>query len=118
MQMLPRPIILQNVFDLARKPDSVDWSWFRDGVDIHWLYEMVAPGPAAALIRFHPGARVELHQHTGFEHILLLAGSQTDENGDHACGALLIHPPGTRHSIASAEGCVVLAIYEKPVVFI
>jgi hypothetical protein len=31
---------------------------------------------------------------------------------------LLIHAPGTRHSIASAEGCVVLAIYEKPVVFV
>jgi anti-sigma factor ChrR (cupin superfamily) len=118
MHPIPRPIILQNVFDLAQKPESVAWSFFRDGVDIHWLYETVPPGPAAALIRFHPGARVALHQHTGFEHILLLAGSQTDEEGEHARGALLIHPPGTRHSIASAEGCVVLAIYEKPVVFV
>jgi anti-sigma factor ChrR (cupin superfamily) len=118
MDPLPRPIILQNVFALAQKPDSVKWSPFADGVDIHWLYQMAPPGPAAALIRFHPGARVALHQHTGFEHILLLAGSQTDGEGDHARGALLIHAPGTRHSIASAEGCVVLAIYEKPVVFV
>ncbi len=112
-----RPLTLPNIFDLAQKPESIVWSRFRDGVDIHWLYETAPPGPAAALIRFHPGARVELHQHTGFEHILLLAGSQTDENGQHSRGALIIHPPGTRHSIASAEGCVVLAIYEKPVVF-
>ena len=117
MHSLPRPIILQNVLGLAQKPDSVAWLPFREGVGIHWLYETAAPGPAAALLRFHPGARVALHEHAGFEHILVLAGSQTDENGDHATGALLIHPPGTRHSIASAEGCVVLAIYEKPVVF-
>ncbi len=118
MHPLLRPIVLQNVFDLAQNPQTVAWSPFGHGVDIHWLYQAVPPGPAAALIRFHPGAHVALHEHTGFEHILLLAGSQTDENGDYARGALLIHPPGTRHRIASAEGCVVLAIYEKPVLFV
>lgn len=29
----------------------------------------------------------------------------------------MINPPGTRHSIVSEAGCVVLAIYEKPVKF-
>jgi anti-sigma factor ChrR (cupin superfamily) len=118
VQTLYRPIILENVLELAQHPESVSWARFREDVDIHWLYQTDADGPAAALIRFYPGARVALHEHTGFEHILLLAGSQTDDSGEHGRGALLIHPPGTRHEIASAEGCVVLAIYEKPVVFV
>jgi len=73
--------------------------------------------PAAALIRFQPGAKVPLHEHLGFEHILVLAGSQSDENGPLEKGMLMIHPPGTRHRIVSAEGCLVLAIYEKAVAF-
>ena len=118
MQSKPQPIILRDVLELAQHPDRVAWEPFRLGVEIHWLYQTDDQGPAAALIRFQPGARVALHEHTGFEHILVLAGSQSDESGDHAQGALLIHPPGTQHSVASAEGCLVLAIYEKPVTFL
>ena len=35
-----------------------------------------------------------------------------------SAGELLVHSPGTSHSIVSDTGCVVLAIWEKPVVFI
>jgi hypothetical protein len=30
----------------------------------------------------------------------------------------MINPPGTRHSIVSENGCIVLAFYEKPVEFL
>jgi hypothetical protein len=30
-------------------------------------------------------------------------------------GALMIRPPSTRHAIASAEGCIVLAVWQRPV---
>ena len=33
-------------------------------------------------------------------------------------GALRIHPPGTRHWVESDAGCIVLAIYERPVRFL
>jgi len=33
-------------------------------------------------------------------------------------GSLIINPPGTSHSILSENGCIVLAIYEKPVKFL
>ena len=48
----------------------------------------------------------------------MLAGSQTDENGASLAGTLIVNPPGTQHSIVSHTGCVVLAIYEKPVAFL
>jgi anti-sigma factor ChrR (cupin superfamily) len=31
---------------------------------------------------------------------------------------MVINPPGTRHNVRSADGCVVLAIWQQPVKFI
>lgn len=104
--------------DLPGRLDELEWEAFLPGIDRHWLYSVSADGPAAALLRFEPGAAVPLHEHRGYEHIFVLKGSQTDENGTAAVGSLLVHAPGTRHRVASKEGCVVLAIYEKPVKFL
>jgi anti-sigma factor ChrR (cupin superfamily) len=48
----------------------------------------------------------------------VLAGAQRDCNGNATAGTLMINPPGTRHRIQSEAGCIVLAIYEKPVRFL
>ena len=95
--------------------DDLGWHAFRPGVRIHWLYQTSEDGPAAALLRYEPGATVPLHEHVGWEHILVLSGAQSDGAGRYETGSLLISPPGTRHAIASAEGCVVLAIWQRPV---
>ncbi|HTD67593.1 MAG TPA: cupin domain-containing protein [Candidatus Limnocylindria bacterium] len=102
---------------LATRPD-LEWEFFRAGVDRCWLYRATAEGPAAVLIRFQPGGRVPLHEHVGYEHIFVLSGAQQDENGNAEAGTLVVNPPGTRHSVISKDGCVVLVIYEKPVKFI
>ena len=109
---------LEDLFQISEWQDTLPWAPFRDGIDIYRLYGDGTSGPAAALLRFHPGARVPLHEHTGYEHILVLAGSQVDENGSAAAGALIINPPRTQHSVLSETGCIVLAIYEKPVAFL
>jgi anti-sigma factor ChrR (cupin superfamily) len=95
--------------------DDLAWEAFRPGVRAHWLYRTGGDGPEAALLRYEPGAAVPLHEHTGFEHILVLSGSQSDGAARYAAGALLVSPPGTRHAIESDEGCVVLAIWQRPV---
>jgi anti-sigma factor ChrR (cupin superfamily) len=112
------PLIIPDLFAVLRDADKLPWQPFREGIAIHWLYETGDHGPAAALIRFEPGAEVTLHEHPGFEHIIVLSGSQTDQNAHLKCGALMIHPPGTKHSIVSEEGCIVLAIYERRVNFL
>jgi anti-sigma factor ChrR (cupin superfamily) len=109
---------IADLFDIARNPDSIEWLPFRDGVEIHRLYGDGITGPTAALLRFRHEATVPLHQHEGYEHLLILAGSQRDANGVLKAGTLRIHPPGTRHSATSDAGCIVLAIYEKPVRFV
>ena len=103
--------------DLLRRAgwDDLAWSPFRSGVRIHWLYRTDENGPAAALLRYEPGATVPLHEHQGWEHIFILDGAQSDETGDYGAGALLISAPETRHAITSAEGCVALAIWQRPV---
>ena len=108
---------LKNLFQIGENADSISWQPFRDGVDIYRLYGDGTVGPTAALIRFRGEGRVPMHVHLGYEHILVLSGSQRDQNSTAAAGTLMINAPGTRHSIVSESGCIVLAIYEKPVKF-
>lgn len=97
---------------------TLPWEPLFPQVEIHRLYENGPGGPRAALLRFHPGGRVPLHEHVGFEHIVVLEGEQSDDHGTAAKGAVIVNPPGTRHRVLSETGCIVLAIYEKPVKFV
>jgi quercetin dioxygenase-like cupin family protein len=110
-------IKLNDLFNLVARQAEIAWEPFRPGVDLHRIYGDGNSGSSAVLIRFQPGARVPRHEHDGYEHILVLSGSQQDENGVAAAGTLIVNPPGTSHSIFSPRGCIVLAIYEKPVRF-
>jgi anti-sigma factor ChrR (cupin superfamily) len=108
---------LRNLFHIGDHPESVSWQPFRPGVEIHRLYGDGLSGPNAALIRFLEDSKISLHVHEGYEHILVLAGRQTDANGTIEPGTLRVHPPGTKHSVIGEAGCIVLAIYEKSVRF-
>ena len=112
------PIKLDDLFNIATWQDKIAWEPFRNGVDIYHLYGDGIEGPSAALIRYREGAAVPLHLHTGYEHILVLTGSQRDQNGLAPKGTLTVNLPGTQHSLVSEAGCIVLAIYEKPVRFL
>ncbi len=118
MQPLSQPLILNNLLHQIRQPNAFAWEPFRPGVDIYHLYRDSTSGCAAALLRYQPGANVPLHRHDGFEHIVVLSGSQIDHHGEHAAGSVVINPPGTTHSVTSPAGCVVLVIWEKPVVIL
>lgn len=115
----PPPIIeLRNLLRLADHADELPWRPFREGVEIHRLYGDGVSGPSAALLRFRETASIPFHHHDGYEHILVLAGRQKDEHGIVDTGTLRIHPPGTSHHVVGEAGCLVLAIYEKPVRFV
>jgi predicted ChrR family anti-sigma factor len=111
---LSRSLILKDLFNPEKSLEHLVWQPFRPGVEIYQLYGD-GSGAGAALLRYQPGASVPQHSHTGFEHILVLSGAQTDINGKHEVGTLVINPPGTAHTVASESGCIVLAIWEKPI---
>ena len=112
------PIALTGLFDVVKQADQLPWQPFREGVEIYRLYGDGVKGSTAVLLRYQAGSKVPLHEHPGYEHLLILAGSQEDERGSYEAGTLIINPPGTRHRVVSSAGCIVLAIYEKPVRFI
>ena len=113
-----RVIKLNDLFQISGWQHRLPWKPFQKGVEIYRLYDDGESGPLAALLRFQPGGRVPLHEHTGYEHIFVLSGSQVDENSCAETGMLIVNPPGSTHSVLSENGCIVLAIYEKPVKFI
>ncbi len=118
-QTATAPIV---ILDLLKKAEELrqsdNWQPFRPGVTAQWLYKEGNGGPAAVLLRYEPGARVALHEHVGYEHLLVLEGDQFDEDGTYPAGTLVISPPGTKHSPGSQGGCVALLIYEKAVRFV
>ena len=102
---------------LAERADEFAWQPFHEGVEIFRIYGDGISGPSAALIRFREAAVIPAHEHQGYEHIFILAGAQSDQNSRAAQGTFMINPPGTRHRIHGEAGCLVLAIYQRPVRF-
>ncbi len=100
--------------DLAQ--DSSQWRVLRPGVRIFKLFE--ESYLCIALLSYTPGACVPLHVHTGDEHIFVIEGSQSDEHGDYKAGSYVFNPAGSRHSVHSREGCVVLIQWRAPVAFV
>jgi anti-sigma factor ChrR (cupin superfamily) len=115
MQPVVQPIVLENLAGIAEWQDRLSWQPFREGIEIYELYGNRQTGAAAALLRYQPGAAVPIHEHLGFEHIFVLSGSQSDQNGTYTAGTLLISPPQSQHHVNSTSGCIVLAIWEQPI---
>lgn len=113
--LMKQALIFQNILNIQENQDNLPWQPFTDEIDIYRLYGDNKMGAAAALLRYQPGASVALHKHTGYEHIFILSGSQTDDNGEHQAGTLVINPPNSKHSVVSKDGCIVLVIWEKAI---
>jgi anti-sigma factor ChrR (cupin superfamily) len=63
-------------------------------------------GQVTSLVRYEPGARFPVHDHTDGEEILVLSGVFSDQRGDHGPGSYLLSPEGHRHAPGSEPGCV------------
>ena len=53
---------------------------------MHWLLKGGPVEPSVAILNYEPGAGVPRHRHVGLETIVVLEGTQSDENGDYAAG--------------------------------
>lgn len=109
------PLVFRELLQGRFDPEQVSWQPFREGVEIARLYGGEPNQASAALLRYAANAKVPRHIHHGFEHILVLSGSQRDEHGTYTAGTMVVSKPGSAHAISSEEGCVVLAIWERPV---
>jgi anti-sigma factor ChrR (cupin superfamily) len=110
-------LVYKDILQAGTDYQSYPWQPFQQGVDIYRLYGD-GTGAGAALLRYQAGASVPQHRHTGFEHILVLEGTQSDRQATYGVGSLVINLPDTEHSVFSEFGCVVLVIWERPVVIL
>ncbi len=90
----------------------------RIGAEIHRLYstgETGPNGPAAAIVRYLPGALAKPHRHRGYELIYVLSGELETDDGTYGPNSLLVMPPESTHAPRSPRGCLALAVWEQPV---
>jgi hypothetical protein len=118
----PRRIVLRDLFGGFSPLDYGTFGPFRPGIEVLPLYGLNARGdaphpnrPSAALLRYAPGASVPAHRHPGYEHIFVIAGSQSDQHGHYPRGTCLINAPGSGHAVTSPSGCLVLALWNHSV---
>ncbi len=116
------PLVLRDLFGEFAPEKYGDFVPLHPGVEILPLYGIASDGrhdspstPSAAFLRYAPGAHVPRHEHMGFEHIIVLSGSQSDARGNYSQGTCVVNPPGSNHAVISEEGCLVLAIWVRPV---
>lgn len=115
---MAKHLVWKDLLGMDFEDPSLAWQSFRAGVDMLPLYGDTTYGCSCALLRYQPGAEIPRHLHMGTEFLLVLNGSQTDERGHYGAGSFLVNPATSSHQINSAEGCIVLAIWEQPVKFI
>ncbi len=110
---MTRPLVFRDL--LTGGWEAADFEPFRKGVTIHHI---LRGEPSIALLRYEPGARVPRHRHQGLETILVLEGTQIDDNGVYPAGAMMANPEGSEHSVWSETGCVVLIQWNRPVLIL
>ena len=110
--------IIDGLMTIDDDKDKFKWEFFKEGIEISRIYAQDNNGSACALLKYEAGAEAPLHIHTGYEHILILSGSQTDGVNVYKKGMLMISEPGSQHHIFSENGCIVLAIWQAPVEFV
>ena len=107
-------IELNNLFSIVEWQNTIPWKPFKAGLEIHRLYGDGVTGAAAALLRCQATCSIPSHEHLGYEHILVLAGAERDQNSIASAGTLMINPPGSIHRVTTFTGSIVLAIWEAP----
>lgn len=83
------------------------------GVETKLLYADPS-GRQTMLVRMAPGAKLPDHRHVGVEQSFVLEGTLVDEDGTCTAGNFVWRRPGSVHTAWSPDGCVVLAIFERP----
>lgn len=90
----------------------------RKDIDIHVIFSTLVEneqGPDLAILHYGPGAYVALHEHIGYEMVLVLTGDYIENGVTYLPGSLILRSPGTFHTMASRNGCQILASRYKKV---
>ncbi len=76
------------------------------GVQVIDLYGEDGHPEEVQLARIEPNTRFTPHDHPGGEEVFFIEGGYEDEFGAYGPGSWVRYPPGSRHEVHSAEGCL------------
>lgn len=114
--------MLTDISDTETVLNSLDFKSMtvdgRSGVYAHHLYttDDTGPnGPAAALVRYEPGACTPPHRHPGYELVYVLDGELVTDQQRHPRHTLVVMAPNSVHAPRSETGCLLLVVWEQPV---
>jgi len=88
------------------------------GLDWKILFQDKERGLMTTLVRWSPGAELDLHEHTDIEQTYILEGRLVDEEGECLAGDFVWRPVGNRHRARAPEGALLLAIFQRPNLFL
>jgi anti-sigma factor ChrR (cupin superfamily) len=99
--------------DLLTNPSALCFEPFREGIEAAWLHRDPDGGPAAAVLRYQPGAKAPRHRHAGSERVIVISGSQAEARALLEAGDVALNAPGAEHEVFSEEGCLALLVWER-----
>ena len=88
------------------------------GIEMKILLKDESTGLMTALFRWHPGARLAMHEHVEVEQTYVLSGSILDDEGEATEGNFVWRPKGHKHYAVSPNGALVLSMFLRPNVFL
>ncbi len=95
--------------------DTIPWQPTRfPGIEQKILMEDKERGLLTALMRWAPGSTLPDHEHVEIEQTFVLEGSLRDDEGEAKAGEFVWRPAGSKHSVVSPEGALILAFFIQP----
>lgn len=89
-----------------------------EGIDWKILFQDEDRGLMTALVRFQPGAELDLHRHEDIEQTYVLEGSLEDAEGACHAGDFVWRPAGSTHRARAPNGALLIAVFQTPNVFL
>ncbi|MBV9782403.1 MAG: cupin domain-containing protein [Acidisphaera sp.] len=88
------------------------------GIHMKILLKDDSTGLMTALFRWAAGTRLPMHEHVDIEQSYILEGSIEDDEGEATAGNFVWRPRGNRHAVYSRHGALLLAMFQRPNVFL
>ena len=85
------------------------------GIKFKVLQRDEATGASTLLLKFEPGAKTPLHEHTGLEQTYVIEGSLTDHDGTVNAGDFAWRQAGSVHQAQAApNGSLHISFFSRP----
>jgi anti-sigma factor ChrR (cupin superfamily) len=83
------------------------------GIKMKILYHDKTTGGGTALLKFEPGAKTPLHEHTGLEQTFVIEGSLVDHDGEVVAGNYAYRMAGSVHQAHSPNGSLHISFFSS-----